>query len=103
MDHLTYQRRIPIESGFDLVVVGGGPSGVAAATAAGRMGCKVALIEQTGCLGGLGTSGMVNVLMPFSDGQHTLMGGIGAELVQSLYDRGFVPSTISTDIWRKGR
>jgi len=103
MDHLTYQRQIPIECGFDLIVVGGGPSGVAAATAAGRMGCKVALIEQTGCLGGLGTSGLVNVLMPFSDGQHTLMGGIGVELVQTLHDRGFIPSTISTDIWKKGQ
>jgi len=102
VDQLTYQRQIPIESGFDLIVVGGGPSGVASATAAGRMGCKVVLIEQTGCLGGLGTSGLVNVFMPFSDGQHTLMGGIGAELIQALYNRGFVPSTISTDVWTKG-
>ena len=41
--------------------------------------------------------------MPFSDGQHTLMGGIGAELVQALCDRGFLNPTISTDIWKKGQ
>ena len=48
VDQLSYTRQIPIERGFDLIVVGGGPSGVAAATAAGRTGCTVALIEQTG-------------------------------------------------------
>jgi len=69
VERLHYHRQLPVEEGFDVVVVGGGPSGVAAAVAAGRMGCKVALIEQTGCLGGIGTSGLVNVFMPFADSQ----------------------------------
>lgn len=103
MNYLEYARQLPVESGFDLIVVGGGPSGVAAAIAAGRMGCKVALIEQTGCLGGLGTSGLVNVFMPFADGRRTLMGGIGIEFVQALHDRALLPSSVSAETWQQGR
>jgi hypothetical protein len=92
-----------LEDGYDLIVVGGGPSGVAAAIAAGRMGRKVALIERTGCLGGLGTSGLVNVFMPFADGENTLMGGIGIEFVRQLHARGFVPPGVSPDLWEQGQ
>ncbi len=44
------------ESGYDLVVVGGGYSGMGAALSAARMGCKVALIQNRGVLGGNGSS-----------------------------------------------
>ena len=103
MQQLHYSREIPIEDGYDVVVVGGGPSGVAAAVAAGRLGRKVVLIEQTGCLGGLGTSGLVNVFMPFADGEHTLMGGIGIEMLDAMYERAFLATTISPDIWQNGQ
>ena len=47
----------PIEqSGYDLVVVGGGYSGVGTALSAARMGCKVALIQNRHVLGGNGSS-----------------------------------------------
>ncbi|HYG74369.1 MAG TPA: FAD-dependent oxidoreductase [Planctomycetota bacterium] len=47
----------PEEAGyFDLVVVGGGYGGMGAAIAAARMGCKVALIQNRGVLGGNGSS-----------------------------------------------
>lgn len=42
--------------GYDLVVVGGGYSGMGAAISAARMGCKVALIQNRGVLGGNGSS-----------------------------------------------
>lgn len=45
----------PME-GYDLVVVGGGYSGMGAALSAARMGCKVALIQNRGVLGGNGSS-----------------------------------------------
>ncbi len=47
----------PTDSGpFDVVVVGGGYSGMGSALAAARMGCKVALIQDRGVLGGNGSS-----------------------------------------------
>lgn len=41
---------------FDLVVVGGGYAGIAAAVSAARMGCRVALIQDRPVLGGNGSS-----------------------------------------------
>ncbi len=45
-----------IQSGYDLVVVGGGYSGMGAAISAARAGCKVALIQDRPVLGGNGSS-----------------------------------------------
>ena len=42
--------------GYDLVVIGGGYSGMGAAISAARMGCKVALIQNRPVLGGNGSS-----------------------------------------------
>jgi hypothetical protein len=44
------------KTGYDLVVVGGGYSGMGAAISAARMGCKVALIQDRPVLGGNGSS-----------------------------------------------
>ncbi|QDU59469.1 hypothetical protein Pan216_02970 [Planctomycetes bacterium Pan216] len=44
------------EGPYDLVVVGGGYSGMGAALSAARMGCKVALIQNRPVLGGNGSS-----------------------------------------------
>ena len=45
-----------VRGGYDLVVVGGGYAGMGAALSAARMGCKVALIQDRGVLGGNGSS-----------------------------------------------
>ena len=59
----SYRRELlglpdaPVEKGvYDLVVIGGGYSGLGAAISAARMGCKVALIQNRGVLGGNGSS-----------------------------------------------
>jgi hypothetical protein len=44
------------EKDYDLVVIGGGYSGMGAAISAARMGCKVALVQNRGVLGGNGSS-----------------------------------------------
>lgn len=56
-------REIPIFHETDVVVVGGGPAGFAAAVAAARTGAKVALVERYGSLGGLFTNGMVLIML----------------------------------------
>ena len=69
-------REIPIFHETDVVVVGGGPAGFAAAVAAARTGAKVALVERYGSLGGLFTNGMVLIMLCTSvkeDGKYRLV------------------------------
>ena len=49
-------RQTPVFGEFDVVVLGGGPAGIAAATAAARSGCSTLLVEAYGFLGGMGTA-----------------------------------------------
>lgn len=44
---------------YDIIVCGGGVSGVCAAISAARYGARVLLIEQENCLGGTWTSGLI--------------------------------------------
>jgi hypothetical protein len=52
-------REIPVFAETDVLVVGGGPAGTAAAVAAGRLGADVMLVERYNHLGGLSTGGLV--------------------------------------------
>src|SRR5688500_16504013 len=49
-------RRTPLYGEFDVVVLGGGPAGIAAAASAARNGAQTLLIERYGFLGGMGTA-----------------------------------------------
>ncbi len=53
---LKIDEQIEAKEGYDLVVIGGGYAGMGAAISAARMGCKVALIQDRGVLGGNGSS-----------------------------------------------
>lgn len=53
---LGIAQPVEVKDGYDLVVVGGGYSGMGAALSAARMGCKVALIQNRNVLGGNGSS-----------------------------------------------
>lgn len=59
-------REVPKFHETDVVVVGGGPAGFAAAVSAARAGAKVALVEKDGSLGGLFTNGMVLIMLATS-------------------------------------
>lgn len=52
-------REVPVVAEADVVVLGGGPAGVAAAVNAARTGVKVILLERYTFLGGLWTGGLV--------------------------------------------
>jgi len=97
----TLTRKIPVGKEYDLVVAGGGPAGSAAAICAARLGLKVLLAEATGCLGGMGTSGLVCAFDPMADGEKMLIGGYMRELVETLFTRGFLKPGIDPDTWRK--
>jgi len=57
MDSIVEEtRRTPVVGEFEVVVLGGGPAGIAAAIAAGRAGRATALVERYGFLGGAGTA-----------------------------------------------
>ncbi len=83
-----------VSEGWDVIVAGGGPSGCTAAVAAAREGARVLLIEATGCLGGMGTAGLVPAWCPFSDGEKMIYRGL-AERVFRESCRGVphVPAT----------
>ena len=49
-------RRVPVYGEYDVIVLGGGPAGLAAAAAAGAAGRRTLLVERYGFLGGMGTA-----------------------------------------------
>ena len=101
MKTFDYQREVPVEEGYDLVVAGGGPAGCAAAICAGRLGARVLLAEGLGCLGGTGTSGLVTEFDPMANGEQMVVGGLMKEIIETLYERGYVPHLLSPKRWRQ--
>ncbi len=77
---------------YDVAVIGGGFSGVAAAVSAARGGAKVILIEKANCLGGAAANCLVNPFMWYwtqMDGkQFFLSAGIFREIRDLLEARG---------------
>lgn len=78
--YLSGKKSIPVYDEWDVIVVGGGPSGCAAASAAAREGARTLLIEGTGALGGMGTSGLLNAWCPFTDGEKIIYKGIAEKV-----------------------
>lgn len=100
-DTHTLSRTIAVEDGYDLVVAGGGPAGSAAAICAARLGARVLLAEATGCLGGMGTSGLVTAFDPMADGEKGLVRGLMKEIVATLHERGETAPQVTPDFWQR--
>jgi hypothetical protein len=82
-------RKINVFREADVVVVGGGPGGVASAIAAARNGARTILIERYGHLGGMATGGLVNIIPNLSDisgRQHIY--GLTMEMLNRVDKRG---------------
>jgi hypothetical protein len=58
--YVESSREIPVAYEVDVLVVGGGPAGVGAAVAASRRGARTLLIEQSGAIGGVATTGLMS-------------------------------------------
>ena len=81
------QRAIPVRSEVDVVVVGGGPAGTAAAIAAARQGAKTVLVERYGHLGGMATGGLVWMIHAMSDGtENRQIKGIAKDMLDRLME-----------------
>lgn len=84
--HITEPaRQVPVHERCDVLVLGGGPSGVAAAIAAARNGARVVLLERYNHLGGLSTGGLVIWIDRMTDwsGQHVIR-GLAGEFMERL-------------------
>lgn len=76
----------------EVVVVGGGPAGITAAIAAGRLGAQTVLIERYGFVGGMSTAAMVYPWMTFhTDSGEQVIKGIAQEIVDRLQASGGSP------------
>jgi hypothetical protein len=87
------QREIPVLTETDVLVIGGGPSGTAAAIAASRTGADTWLIERYNHLGGLWTGGLVLPLLSThgvdkQKRRRQVIFGIGGEIAARLKDLG---------------
>jgi hypothetical protein len=76
--------KAPVVAEADLVVVGGGPAGIAAAVAGARNGLSVALLERYAYLGGLASGGMVLVLDDMCNGPEVTVRGLCTELIDRM-------------------
>jgi hypothetical protein len=82
-------RDVPVIGRPDVLVVGAGSAGIAAAVAAARRGADTWLIEATGFLGGLATVGLINHLLTLDDGcGQQVVGGLCQEVVDRLDRKG---------------
>lgn len=79
---------------YDLIVVGGGISGCAAAISAARCGLDVLLIERYGFLGGTLTANGTGPMMTFHAGDRQVVRGITGELIDRLQAKGSSPGHI---------
>jgi hypothetical protein len=80
-------RQIPLYGEYDIVVLGGGPAGIAAAVAAARAGRRTLLIERYGFLGGMGTAAGVTNFCGLHANVHGEMHRVVQGIASELLDR----------------
>src|SRR6476469_8393836 len=75
-------RQTAVYGEYDVVVLGGGPAGIAAAVSAAKAGRSTLLVERYGFLGGMGTAaGVTNFC-----GLHANVHGTIRRVVQGIAD-----------------
>lgn len=86
-------EELPVREEADLLVVGGGSAGCAAALTGARLGLRTVLVEEMPFLGGMSTGGWVGTYCGFymkeTDGRLSpLVGGLPLEIADTLRKRG---------------
>lgn len=84
----TASEHWPVAGEYDVIVVGAGPAGIAAACAAGRLSARTLIVERSGSPGGVATNCCCPFLMGMGYGGKQTIGGIADELVRELDRRG---------------
>jgi len=79
-------RSIPVVQDVDIIVLGGGCTGVFAAIRAARLGAKVAIVEQNNAFGGTATNGFVCIWHSLTDNtyQKKIISGLTEEVMDRL-------------------
>ncbi len=72
---------------YDVIVIGGGPTGCTAAASAAREGARTLLIESTGMLGGSGTGALVPAWCPFTDKKQVIYRGLAEKILMSCKEK----------------
>ena len=80
--HSFSARSLPLDDSWDVIVLGGGPTGCTAAASAAREGAKALLIEATASLGGSGTSALVPSWCPFWDLEKIIYRGLAEQVLE---------------------
>lgn len=99
MNYIEYKKEISHKGHYDVVVIGGGPSGVCAAIESARAGKRTLLVEAYGMLGGMATTSLVSPFMTVydRDGDELTVGGLYREIVDRLKDFSAVIPPEETD------
>lgn len=79
------------EKHYDIIVVGAGPAGCAAAIAAGRKGANVLLIEATTAPGGMATMGLVSKWAPLTNKVELIYKSLPLEIVDRYKKAAGIP------------
>ena len=107
------EAHVPVVADADVVVVGGGPAGIAAAVSAARNGADAVLVERYPYLGGLASGGMVLVLDDMHNDTEVSVRGLAMEIIERMHAKGLCvyppeadrdPAVRATqEMWRKWR
>lgn len=99
-------RSVPVLAETDVLVVGGGPGGLAAALAAAREGVETMLVERHGCFGGVITEAMIGTVAWYRSNEQVVdAGGIGVEFEQRAKEMGaslqiFLYQVLDTEVFK---
>ncbi|MCC6954090.1 MAG: FAD-dependent oxidoreductase, partial [Deltaproteobacteria bacterium] len=92
------------DSPFDVVVVGGGAAGIAAAVTAARAGARVAIMERTSAFGGMATGARVGTICGLyyrsPDSPQFAVGRFARDFARNIATRcGSAPRSTDDGLW----